>query len=89
MTPEAEAELERIKHQLLGRLADSVASDAARFAPVRTGRLRASIEPGDVEGDSVKVWARAPYAGYVEQGTRHMAPQPYLRPALYRRREAL
>lgn len=89
MTPEAKAELDRLKRDLLERVADSVSSDAARFAPVRTGHLRASIEPGPVEGDSVKVWARAPYAGYVEMGTRHMAAQPYLRPALYRKREAL
>lgn len=89
MTPEAETELERLKRDLLERVADSVSSDAQRFAPVRTGRLRASIEPGPVEGDTVRVWAHASYAGYVEMGTRHMAAQPYLRPALYRRREGL
>ena len=83
--------------KLLNHLADSVADDAQRFAPVRTGHLKSTIVRGPVEGDSVKVHAFAYYAAYVELGHRIVAwghetgkfqpPQPYLRPALYRKRE--
>ncbi len=62
------------------------AQDARRRAPVRTGRLRRSIVPlqlrPDRSGSRAGVWARAPYALWVEIGTRRMRAQPYLRPAL-------
>lgn len=71
---------------LLWRLARAVRDDAKRIVPVRTGRLRNSIGISDPGPRSVVVDATAPYAGYVELGTRYMRAQPYLRPALYRRR---
>jgi HK97 gp10 family phage protein len=47
-----------------------------------TGELQGSIhyERDQPTGGTVKV--DAPYAGYVELGTVHMAPIPYLRPAM-------
>ena len=52
-------------------------------APVDTGTLRRSIglsiEDGGLTAD---VEATAHYAGYVELGTRYMAAQPYMKPAL-------
>jgi len=72
--------------ELLFRLARAVRDDAKRIVPVRTGRLRASIGISDPGRDRVVVDATAPYAGYVELGTRYMKAQPYLRPALYRAR---
>lgn len=71
---------------LLDRLARAVATDARRAAPVRTGRLRSSIRVAKVDRDRAVIEAGAPYAGYVELGTRYMRAQPYLRPALYRLR---
>ncbi len=62
------------------------AQDARRRAPVRTGRLRRSIVPLGLLRDGRRsrsgVWARAPYALWVEIGTRRMSAQPYLRPTL-------
>ena len=59
---------------------------ARREAPVRTGRLRDSIISLPIERRDGRmtagVWAQAPYALWVELGTRHMRAQPYLRPAL-------
>ena len=53
---------------------------------MRTGRLRDSIIATPVvrfpDRTLVAVWARAPYALWVEIGTRRMAAQPYLRPTL-------
>lgn len=89
MEAEARTGINAAITKLLEQLARDVADDAQRFAPVRTGALRASIHAEPVDGgDSVKVAASAEYAGYVELGTRNMAPQPYLKPALYRKRES-
>ncbi len=70
----------------LERLGYSVVNRARTYAPVDTGRLRNSIdiqEKGrDTSGPFVDVGTRVDYAGFVEYGTRHMAAQPYLRPAL-------
>ena len=61
-------------------------SDARRRAPVRTGRLRASIIPLPARGRGGRaragLHAQAPYALWVEIGTRRMRAQPYLRPTL-------
>jgi HK97 gp10 family phage protein len=46
--------------------------------PVRTGDLKSSINPTD---DGVTM---ADYWRYVEYGTVHMAPQPFVRPAVAR-----
>jgi HK97 gp10 family phage protein len=62
-------------------------SAAKAICPVDTGRLVASIE-GEVDPSSMAMRlsagdeAEVNYAGYVELGTRYMAAQPYLRPAL-------
>lgn len=48
--------------------------------PVDTGTLRGSITH-EVAGDSVYIGTNIEYAPYVELGTVHQAPQPYLRPA--------
>jgi HK97 gp10 family phage protein len=69
----------------LERAALRVQNRATQLCPVDTGRLRASIdhEMGvDAEGAYALVGSNVEYAGYVEFGTRFMAPQPYLRPAL-------
>jgi HK97 gp10 family phage protein len=72
-------------------LAGAVARDAQAAAPYRTGRLRRSITVERATGrdaGTVHVIAGAPYAGYVEFGTRYMAARPFMRPAAnkYRRR---
>ncbi len=75
----ASAELRRRAEEYKNDLIAEIVEDAKRYAPVDTGRLRNSIHR---EGDSIVV--SAPYAGYVEFGTRNMAPQPFLRPALFK-----
>ncbi|MFW0790103.1 HK97-gp10 family putative phage morphogenesis protein [Gordonia sp. CPCC 205333] len=59
----------------------AVARQAARLAPKRTGRLARTNRPRN-SGGLGAVENRTRYAGYVENGTRYMREQPYLRPAL-------
>lgn len=56
---------------------------AKAFAPVRTGYLRSSVTHefrGDGRAGAMEgVWgAEASYARYVNDGTRRMAPQPFM-----------
>lgn len=79
---------------LLARIADAIVRDAQRLVPVDTARLADGIEADSPAGGSVKVHSRRPDPNpdregvpvYVELGTRYMAAQPYLKPALYRQR---
>src|SRR3954471_20820692 len=73
-------------------VADDIAADARRLAPVVTGKLRDSIGTRRMmskgqEGDTVRVEARVYYAQFVELGTRNMSPRPFLRPAAGRYRQ--
>jgi HK97 gp10 family phage protein len=61
-------------------VAREVVIEAKRLVPVDTGALRDSISV--IDGSPMAVVADAPYSLYVELGTRHMAAQPYLMPAL-------
>ncbi len=58
---------------------------AKQLAPVDTGRLRSSITSrlgSDSQGVVGIVGTNVSYAAFVEFGTRYMAAQPFLRPAL-------
>lgn len=84
---------------LLARLGVDIADDARAACPVDTGALKASIytQMRD-DGEAVRVGADAKargrdgtaldytYSVYVEMGTRYMHAEPFLRPALFRRR---
>lgn len=55
---------------------------AKRACPVDTGRLRNSITHiVDEGGKCAVIGTNVEYAPYVELGTRHQKPQPYLKPA--------
>ena len=59
---------------------------ARRYAPVDTGHLRDSIHVHSETPRTARISAEAHYAGYVEFGTENMHPQPFMRPALYKKR---
>lgn len=60
--------------------------DAKRLVPVRTGRLKASLD-AEVDTHVLRVGSRdVDYSVHVELGTSRMTAQPYLRPALYQQR---
>lgn len=69
----------------LERRALKVERSAKRACPVDTGRLRSSITheiQQDAQGLLAVIGTDVNYAPYVELGTRYMAAQPFLRPAL-------
>lgn len=70
-----------------GRLAEDIAADIERLAPVLTGLLRSTVR---VEHGSPvhRIWigdvaAGVDYHLYQEYGTSRMAAQPFIRPAVY------
>lgn len=86
--------------ELLGKITGEVLEDAKALCPVDTGHLRDSLS-SEVEGNTSRVGTELNYALYVEEGHRiayrgadgevHytggvVPPQPFLRPALFRRR---
>lgn len=54
---------------------------AKRACPVDTGRLRSSIAYVKETDSSCRVGTAVFYAVFVEMGTRHMKPHPFLLPA--------
>jgi len=73
----ADSSLRAGVHQRLTQLADSIKETAQQLAPVRTGYLRSTIY-AHVDNWTVKVGAHAPYAAYVEHGTRFMRSRRFL-----------
>jgi HK97 gp10 family phage protein len=72
----------RIVNQNLLEAADR----AITLVPVRTGRLRDSINSRMTGRTTGSISADTPYAAYVEYGTRFMAARPFLRPAMEQQR---
>jgi HK97 gp10 family phage protein len=69
----------------LARVAVAVDRMAKSLCPVDTGLLRASINwrlGSDGRGLLAIIGTSTHYAPYIEFGTRYMAAQPFLRPAL-------
>ena len=67
--------------RVVRKAANDVEAQAKVRAAVDTGFMRASIKSGRVGPGHYRVTVGAEYARYVELGTRHMAAQPFLRPA--------
>ena len=73
---------------LADRLAEKTKADAAEGTPVDTGRLRRAWQDAEVVADdggsvsSRRATNSVPYVGYVEYGTRRMAPRLVVRRAI-------
>jgi HK97 gp10 family phage protein len=59
-----------------------IAERAKDLAPVDTGYMRDHIRARKHGQLGAVVESTAPYSGFVEYGTRYMAAQPFLRPAV-------
>jgi HK97 gp10 family phage protein len=70
-------------HRKLVSLGADVAAEARRLAPMRTGRLRSNIF-SRVREWMLVVGATAPYALFVEFGTRYMQARKFLWRAIQR-----
>jgi HK97 gp10 family phage protein len=65
----------------VAKAAAMMVAEARRLAPVRTGRLRDSITARQLGPMSWEVSAEAPYAFFVEYGSRGRPARPFFRPA--------
>lgn len=78
----------KVVDAVLGEIDDRLNRAGARFvqraqalSPVRTGALRAGVYYR-VQDRTLVVGDTQSYSLFVEFGTRHMAPRPFIRPAL-------
>lgn len=86
-----ERDLRQAPDRLHGRTVELVRSSTLACeaigkgrAPVRTGHLKGSITSEFAESATTvrgETGPEAEYGWFVEHGTRHMAPQPYMGPA--------
>lgn len=68
------------------QIGEPIRRDAERLAPKRTGRMAADLAY-EFHDDEVRIGAQVvTYTGDVEVGTSRQQAQPFLRPALFRRR---
>ena len=81
---ELKAKLEKVDSSLKRKINDKLAEignlireRARQLAPVKTGRLRASIY-SQISDWTLTVGAKAPYACYLEFGTRWIRPRHFL-----------
>lgn len=75
--------------KIVGQAALRAERVAKRRAPWKTGRLRTSITAQPLKPGVWVVKTNVTYASYVEFGTRYMAAQPFMRPALGEARQTL
>jgi HK97 gp10 family phage protein len=66
--------------QAVQTVGERMANTARQFCPVRTGFLRSSIELDQPTGAKwvFSLWARAPYAAFVEWGTTRTPPRLFM-----------
>jgi len=76
-----DASMNACVQQQLQELAECIKDTAQRISPVRTGYLRSTIFTETAEW-TVKIGASAPYAAYVEYGTRFMHGRRFLSQAI-------
>lgn len=81
--------LPRATGAIVNKHGQAMEATAKRLVPVDTGALQASIQwrmVNTTDGELTAGGGDVNYEGFVEFGTRHMAAQPYLRPAVERER---
>lgn len=78
---DAESEIIRLLRMKNAAAALAVEGEAKKLCAVDSGRLRASISHDSDETGAV-VGTNVEYAPFVELGTIHQRPQPYLVPGL-------
>lgn len=80
-----EATIEREVYKRLDRAGFAIMAGAKVNAPFRTGRLRSSLRhevQRDPRGYRLIVGTNVPYAIYQHEGTRYIAPNPFLTNAM-------
>jgi HK97 gp10 family phage protein len=88
MLKEAPRKIKENINKELGLIGGEMEDLAINIVPVRTGYLKSTIFHR-VWAQSLSFGASAPYASYVEFGTRFMSARPFIRPAWSAKEEAL
>lgn len=72
---------EKEAHRILNEESRAISSNAQKDSPIDTGNLRRNIGYDYTrEYKEAVIYAKAPYSGYVEYGTRFQNAQPYFEP---------
>lgn len=83
----------KIAPDALTDMAQPVLDRAKKLVPVRTGKLRASLQIGEATTEngtaSISVGSPSPVMHLVELGAVNQAAQPFLRPAVFEQAQAL
>lgn len=80
--PQIADALPSLIEQVVKKAALDISAQAKVKAPVDTGALRASITAEPEDAETWVVYSDKDYSVFVEFGTIHMAPEPYMRPAV-------
>lgn len=70
--------------QIAGEVAQEIGTDAQSRAAVDTGYMRDHIGVEHTGAGAYQIHSAAGYSGFVEEGTRYMGAQPFMRPACER-----
>jgi HK97 gp10 family phage protein len=72
---------DREAHRILNEESRAISSNAQKDSPIDTGNLRRNIGYDYTrENKEAVIYAKAPYSGYLEYGTRFQPAQPYFEP---------
>jgi HK97 gp10 family phage protein len=82
LNPNGVNQINNLALQLFERLANEVKEEAKLIVPVKTGKLRESIEINKEDQENIKIGSKVDYAIFVELGTIKQSAQPFLRPAI-------
>lgn len=86
MDPEGQRKLRLRVHQLVAQITDAVYFDARSLAAVDTGEMVGTLRVTYPAWNRGRVWVGSDHWSYNEYGTSKMDAQPFMRPALFRRR---
>jgi HK97 gp10 family phage protein len=78
---ELSAEVEQKTGMVIRKGALDILSESHDDVPVKTGHLKSTGHIVEVSPTRAEIRYDADYALYVEEGTRHMRAQPFLKPA--------
>ena len=68
-------------HRILNEESRAISSNAQKDSPIDTGNLRRNIGYDyQRQNKEAIIYAKAPYSGYLEYGTRFQPAQPYFEP---------
>jgi HK97 gp10 family phage protein len=76
--------VQKVADEYMLKLSLEIVDEAKRIVPVDTGRLQNAIGIKSARTGKIEVGTddTAPYAMFVEFGTKNMPPQPFMRPAV-------